>query len=340
MISSGSAVSANAVKPRRSRNTTVISRRWLLSGSSAPPLRISSASCGREEALEAGQALELLDLLGDALLQRAVRLLELGVERLDPQQRAHPRQQLGLVDRLGEEIVGAGFDALDTLFAGVECGDHHHRQDPPGGSFADAPAHLVAGHARHHDVEQDQVGLGVRHLLERFGAGGCGDDLVAFYGEQIRQQLDVARRVVDDEDLRGSAHAGPRPLPPPRRGRAGVGVGCRTRRARLQYRKSPSPFQEEGWGGGRLPARVERTRGTPIPAFPLKGGRSPLWTCPMAAHAGMHNTFPSPCQNTPIPTFPLKGGRGAGAAQRAETCVTALTSPTLAPAHPTPRAPP
>ena len=51
MTSSGSAVSANAVNPRRSRNTTVISRRWLFSGSSAPPVRMASASCGEKKRL-------------------------------------------------------------------------------------------------------------------------------------------------------------------------------------------------------------------------------------------------------------------------------------------------
>ena len=38
ITSSGSAVSANAVKPRRFRNTTVTSRRRLRSGSSASPV--------------------------------------------------------------------------------------------------------------------------------------------------------------------------------------------------------------------------------------------------------------------------------------------------------------
>ncbi len=51
MTSSGSEVSANAVKPRRSRNTTVMSRRWLRSGSSAPPSTIASASWGEKKRL-------------------------------------------------------------------------------------------------------------------------------------------------------------------------------------------------------------------------------------------------------------------------------------------------
>ena len=51
MTSSGSAVSAKAVNPRRSRNTTVTSRRWLRSGSSASPATISSASWGEKKRL-------------------------------------------------------------------------------------------------------------------------------------------------------------------------------------------------------------------------------------------------------------------------------------------------
>ena len=49
MTSSGSAVSAKAVKPRRSRKTTVTSRRCVWRGSSAPPSTISSASWGEKK---------------------------------------------------------------------------------------------------------------------------------------------------------------------------------------------------------------------------------------------------------------------------------------------------
>ncbi len=54
--------------------------------------------------------------------------VHLVVERLDAQQRVHAREQLGLVDRLGQEIVGAGLDALDALLRRVERGDQHDRQ--------------------------------------------------------------------------------------------------------------------------------------------------------------------------------------------------------------------
>jgi len=97
MTSSGSEVSANAVKPRRSRKTTTISRRWLLSGSSAPPWTIASARAGEKKRLSPREPLELRHLLAHPLLERAVQLRQLVVEALDPQQGAHARQDLRLV---------------------------------------------------------------------------------------------------------------------------------------------------------------------------------------------------------------------------------------------------
>ena len=46
MTSSGSAVSAKAVKARRSQNTTVMSRRWLSRNDSSPEETTRSASWG------------------------------------------------------------------------------------------------------------------------------------------------------------------------------------------------------------------------------------------------------------------------------------------------------
>ena len=90
---------------------------------------------GREEALQLAHALELGDLLGDALLELRVPLLQrvglaphLVLQRLDAQQRAHAREELGLVDRLRQEIVGAGLDALDALLLRIERGDEDDGQ--------------------------------------------------------------------------------------------------------------------------------------------------------------------------------------------------------------------
>ena len=134
----------------------------------------------REEALQPAHLLELADAVVDALLERAVELGELAalaqqlvVERLDAQQRAHPREQLGLADRLAEEIVGAGVEALGALLGRVERGDEDDRQHRVRRVGADRAADVVAAHARHHHVEQDEVGpLGGKHG-KRFGARGA-----------------------------------------------------------------------------------------------------------------------------------------------------------------------
>jgi hypothetical protein len=49
----------------------------VFSGSSAPPVTMSSASCGEKKALETAQPLELGDLLGDTALERLVPLGQL-----------------------------------------------------------------------------------------------------------------------------------------------------------------------------------------------------------------------------------------------------------------------
>ena len=87
---------------------------------------------------------------------------------LQAHQAAHAREQRGIVDRLGEEIVGAGIEPRDAVGRLVERGDHHDRHMGGLGIGLDAAADFEAVHARHHDVEQDDVGLVLLHALERF----------------------------------------------------------------------------------------------------------------------------------------------------------------------------
>ena len=161
----------------------------------------------REEPLEPGQALELGHLLGHALLQCTAQLGQLIPQALDPQQRADTGEQLGLMDGLGQEVVGPGVEAFHALLAGIERGHHHDRQHGGGRVLADRATHVVAAHARHHDVEQDEVRRVALDHAERLGAGGGGERGVAARGEDVGQQLDVAGRVVDDEDARRVVHA-------------------------------------------------------------------------------------------------------------------------------------
>ncbi len=196
MTSSGGAVSAKAVKPRRSTNTV---------GAAGDD---ELGELRREEALEPSEPLELRDLRLDALLEIAVEVGEFGrlrldraVEILDPEQRAHSRDQLGHVDRLGEEIVRSRLEPLDTLAGGVERRHHDHGQDAVLRVGSDPPAHLVAVHAGHHDVEQHEIGPLRLYPLEPFLAGPRGRRRVALGGEQVHQHLHVVGRIVHDEDL-------------------------------------------------------------------------------------------------------------------------------------------
>ena len=76
-----------------------------------------------------------------------------------PQGGGDAQQQLGLVDRLGQEVVGAGLDGAVDVAGLVEGGDHEDGDVARRRVRREALAHLEAADLRHHDVEQDQVGL-------------------------------------------------------------------------------------------------------------------------------------------------------------------------------------
>ena len=70
-------------------------------------------------------------------------------------------------------------------------------------------AHLVAVHARHVDVEQDEVRLLARDDVQSFLSVLRRHDLVAARDERRLEQRDVRRDVVHDEDLgQRFAHVG------------------------------------------------------------------------------------------------------------------------------------
>ena len=164
MTSSGSLDSANGVKPRRSQKTTTISRRWLREEALVARVDHQVDQLRREEPAQPVDPLELVDLRVDARLQLGVPLRQLGglpldgvVVALHPRERGDPGEQLALVERLADEVVGARLDRADLLLVAARR-DHHHRQELEARGAADPAAHLVAVHARHQDVEQHQVG--------------------------------------------------------------------------------------------------------------------------------------------------------------------------------------
>ena len=116
----------------------------------------------------AGRGARSAHLLRDALprasrsIRRARAWSSTFRAALDAQQRSHAREQLGLVDRLGEEIVGARLDALDAFLAGSSAVTITTGSSAVAGFGANRAAHFVAAHPRHHYVEQHEVGRSPR----------------------------------------------------------------------------------------------------------------------------------------------------------------------------------
>ena len=91
----------------------------------------------RQEAPQAADPLDLVDLLGDAPFERGVPLGELArlvldgvVQRLLAQHRAHPREEGGVLEGLRQVVVAAGVEARDDV-AGVGLRRHEDHRDAP-----------------------------------------------------------------------------------------------------------------------------------------------------------------------------------------------------------------
>ena len=142
---------------------------------------------------------ELGDLGRQEAPQPAVERLDLVVVGLHAQQRAHAGEQLGLVERLRDEVVGARLERAPLLLL-ARRGDHHHRQERGRRIGAQAAADLVAVESRHHHVEQHEVDVARRQPRQRLLARGRRGDRVAARLEHRPQQPHVLRQIVDDED--------------------------------------------------------------------------------------------------------------------------------------------
>src|SRR5215510_5127580 len=77
ITSSGSELSEKPVKPRRSQNSAVISRRWLSSCFSAPEATIRFGYLRRKETSQLTHALDFADLIRDTLFKLLVQLVEI-----------------------------------------------------------------------------------------------------------------------------------------------------------------------------------------------------------------------------------------------------------------------
>ena len=167
-----------------------------------------SASCGEKKRFSRPDPLELRDAVGDALLERAVpvgssafcRCTSSYSDLMRSSERTRASSSAWLIGLVRKSSAPASRPFTRSC-AGIERRHQHDRQHGVRRVGADRAAHLVAAHAGHHHVEQDQVGPLRRDALQRLGARGGRDRRVALRAEQVGEQLDVLRRVVDDQDL-------------------------------------------------------------------------------------------------------------------------------------------
>ena len=141
--------------------------------------------------------------IGNAEAARGQRAVAQFVRhRFQPHQAAHARKQRGIVERLGQEVVGPGVQPLQPVAGLVERRHHDDGNMGRRRLALEAATDIEAVHARHHHVQQDDVGLAA--LADRQGVGPVerGHD-VEILGRKLRfQQLHIGDDVVDDEDAR------------------------------------------------------------------------------------------------------------------------------------------
>ena len=115
------------------------------------------------------------------------------------QRGAHSRHQLHSVDRLRHVVVRSHLERAHAIRRPVERRDHHDRHQLGRGIRLDPLAHFIAVHARHLDVEQDQVGGRRAYELERANPVFSRSHLAFDSGEARLDELAVGGPVVDHQ---------------------------------------------------------------------------------------------------------------------------------------------
>ncbi len=106
-----------------------------------------------------------LDFAGDAQLAGDLLLHRVAVS-LRLEQRSHARLHLEHLERFGEVIIGARLEAARLVLNFFERGEEHDRHFGGLRHLAQATANFIAIYARHHDVEQHEIGRRSRGELQ------------------------------------------------------------------------------------------------------------------------------------------------------------------------------
>ena len=126
--------------------------------------------------------------------------VEPGVEGAVLQQDLGANEELSRVERLVQEIVGAGLEPAQPDLAVARRGEEHDRDEPADRMRLQPAAHRDAVEPRHVDVEKDEVGFALGDGLERLDPVDGLPDLVPELVELRLEELAVRALVVDDQD--------------------------------------------------------------------------------------------------------------------------------------------
>ena len=118
------------------------------------------------------------------------------------------RAHLFNIERFGDVVGAADFEALDLFLHGIDHRDEDHGNAVTGRRRLDLPANLVAVHARHHDVEQYQIGRRVAIYRAHGTSARTGDADVVSVLQRTEQGVDVLRDVVDNHERRPAIRRG------------------------------------------------------------------------------------------------------------------------------------
>lgn len=118
---------------------------------------------------------------------------------LEFQMRFHAQLDDGFLEGLGDVIDRAQRQSADLVLGIGKRGDEDDRDRGQPGIGLERSKRLVAVHAGHHDIEQDQIRRRGSGQLERLRAAGGGRDRVSRIDDHPAQNADVVRNVIDNQ---------------------------------------------------------------------------------------------------------------------------------------------
>src|SRR5262245_19228019 len=264
------------------------------------PYLVEDASAGEDSAGRAHQKLEDCKFLGRELdgVATAPHLQQLAIEDevgnlqnvgvgrefvRPAHQSLDAGKQLVEIERLGEIVVGAQFQALDLVFQGVHGGQHQNRRVIA--LETQTLTHVVAVHVGEHQIEHDNIELaGLGEVHPRASRRSDGPAMI-FGPEPAVDEVGDARLVFDEKDVHAAASvlaagsATVTVVPSP--GRLAISIlplwASTIARATGRPRPKPSAFMVEA-----LPPRPKRSKipssssaGMPMPRSETRTVTSP-----------------------------------------------------------------